>query len=108
MLGFNVSDTMKSIRMLLNKHTRNMDLSTPTLLDKEKERKPHYWVDADTVIAVIKRREAGEKYGDIAKDTGASSTTISNIVNRKRCFTTMPHGDKEIRAWFKEHRAKAA
>ena len=27
MLGFNVSDTMKSIRMLLNKHTRNMDLS---------------------------------------------------------------------------------
>lgn len=94
--------------MLLNKHTRNMDLSTPTLLDKEKERKPHYWVNADTVIAVIKRREAGEKYSDIAKDTGASSTTISNIVNRKRCFKTMPHGDTEIRAWFKSNRAKAA
>ena len=108
MLGFNVSDTMKSIRMLLNKHTRGMDLNTPILLDKEEERKPHYWVDADTAIAVIKRREAGEKYGDIANDTGASSTTISNIVNRKRCFKTMPHGEKEIRAWFKEHRAKAA
>jgi len=108
MLGFNVSDTMKSIRMLLNKHTRNMDLSAPTLIDREKERKPHYWVNAETVIAVIKRRESGEKYSDIAKDTGASSTTISNIVNRKRCFSTMPHGDKEIKAWFKSNRAKAA
>jgi predicted transcriptional regulator len=107
MLGFNVSDTMKSIRMLLNKHTRNMDLSTPTLLDKEKERKPHYWVDAETVIAIIRRRESGEKYSDIAKDTGASSTTISNIVNRKRCFTTMPQGSDAIRAWFKANRAKA-
>jgi len=107
MLGFNVSDTMKSIRMLLNKHTRGMDLSTPTLVDKEKERKPHCWVDAETAIACIKRRDAGEKYSDISKDTGASSTTISNIVNRKRCFSTMPHGEKEIRAWFKANRAKA-
>lgn len=107
MLGFNVSDTMKNIRMLLNKHTRGMDLSTPTLVDKEKERKPHYWVNAETVIAVIKRRESGEKYSDIAKDTGASSTTISNIVNRKRCFKTMPYGDDKIRAWFKANRAKS-
>lgn len=108
MLGFNVSDTMKSIRMLLNKHTRGMDLSAPIVgqsPEERKEPKAYRWLDAETVIAIIKRRESGELYSSIAADTGASTTTISNVVNRKRHFKTMPYGDKEIRAWFKTHRA---
>jgi hypothetical protein len=101
MFGYNVSDTMRSIRWLMEKHVKDVDMSATATVTVEKEPKPYGFMTSDIIINVLKLSAEGKRNKDVAKLTGLSPTTISNIVGKKGSYAKRPDDYDAIKAWFK-------
>ena len=107
MLGFDVSDTMKNIRWLLNKHIKQVDMNAPAAERLEREPKPYGFMQVETIIKVMTLWRSGKKVNEIAKLTDLSPTSVSNIIRKKRSYVTRPDDDEAIRKWFKSRHLHA-
>lgn len=104
----NISETMASIRWLFDKHCKDDFLPiAPATVEERKERAETTKVTVDLVVEAMKMTAEGRMTKDIARHFGTSPTTISNIINKKNAYRTMPSTEQEIRAWFKQRRKKA-
>ena len=107
MLGFDVSDTMRNIRWLLGKHIKRVNMNAPMAIPVEKEPKPYGFMQAETVVTVMRLWRDGKKVSEIAKLTDLSPTSVSNIIRKKRSYVTRPDDDEAIRKWFKSRHLHA-
>jgi len=99
--GFDVSETMKSVRMILEKHTKNMDWNETLPNDKQKDRTFRRITDPEIIIAVDKAiKEPGAQNQLVADKYGVSRTTVSNIRRRGAQYKGMPKDEKGIRKWL--------
>jgi hypothetical protein len=101
MLGFNVSDTMQNIRWLMEKHVKSSDMTTSATITVEKERKPHGFMNANTVIKILKLSHDRKRVNEIAKTLDLSPTTVSNVIRKKRSYADRPDDYDAIKVWFK-------
>ena len=101
MFGYNVSDTMRSIRWLMEKHVKDVDMSATATIRVEKEPKPYGFMTSDIIINVLKLSAEGKRNKDVAKLTNLSPTTVSNIVRKKGSYANRPDDYEAIKAWFK-------
>jgi hypothetical protein len=99
--GFDVSETMKSVRMILEKHTKNMDWNEALPDDKQKDRIFRRITDPEIIISVDKAlKEPGAQNQLVAEKYGVSRTTVSNIRRRGAQYKGMPKDEKGIRKWL--------
>lgn len=100
-LGFNVSDTMRNIRILLEKHTKGMDWSETLPDDTQQDRVFRRITDPDLIVGADKDlRQSGTATYLVAEKWGISRTTASNLKNRKGQFKLMPYDEKNIRSYL--------
>ncbi len=105
--GFDVSETMKSIRMILEKHTKNMDWNETLPDDTQKDRVFRRITDPDLIIAADKDiRVPGAQIYLVAEKHNISRTTVSNLKNRKSQFLGMPYDEKGIRKYLAQREKK--
>lgn len=105
--GFDVSETMKSVRMILEKHTKNMDWNESLPDDTKKDRTFRRITDPDLIIAIDKAiKEPGAQIYLVAENHGISRTTVSNVKNRKSQFLGMPYDEKGIRKYLAQREKK--
>ena len=103
----NISETMASIRWLFDKHCKDDFLPiAPATVEERKERAETTKVSVDLAVEAMKMAAEGKMTKDIARHFATSSTTISNIINKKNAYKTMPSTEQEIRAWFKQRKRK--
>jgi hypothetical protein len=106
-LGFDVSDTMRNIRIILEKHTKNMDWNESLPDDTKKDRTFRRITDPDLIIAADKDiREPGAQIYLVAEKHNISRTTVSNLKNRKSQFLGMPYDEKGIRKYLAQREKK--
>ena len=104
----NISETMASIRWLFEKHMKD-DTSVPLAPAssfQRKERAPSAIVTTEMILDAIRLHKTGWRITDISKKWETSPATISNIVHRKRGYTTMPSGERAIKQWFGQRKKK--
>ena len=105
--GFYVSETMRSVRMILEKHTKNMDWNEALPDDTQKDRTFRRITDPDLIIAADKDiREPGAQIYLVAEKHKISRTTVSNLKNRKSQFLGMPYDEKGIRKYLAQREKK--
>lgn len=103
----NISETMASIRWLFDKHCKDESLPIyPIHVEERKERSESAKVTVDLAVEAMKMAAEGRMTKDIARHFATSPTTISNIINKKNAYKTMPSTEQEIRAWFKQRKRK--
>ena len=106
-LGFDVSETMRSIRTILEKHTKNMDWNETLPDDTQKDRVFRRITDPDLIIAADKDiRVPGAQIYLVAEKHNISRTTVSNLKNRKSQFLGMPYDEKGIRKYLAQREKK--
>ena len=99
--GFDVSETMRSIRTILEKHTKNMDWNETLPDDTQKDRVFRRITDPDLIIAADKDiRVPGAQIYLVAEKHNISRTTVSNIRRRGAQYKGMPKDEKGIRKWL--------
>lgn len=85
----------------MEKHVKSADLTASATIVPEKERKPHGFMSANTVIKVLKMSRDGKRVNEIAKFLDLSPTTVSNVIRKKRSYANRPDDFDAIKAWFK-------
>lgn len=103
----NVSDTMQSIRWLLEKHLGKYESSTdtpicPSSITERRESRKLAKVDSTLAIETLRRYKLGQSIKGIAIDLGSNEMTIGNIIHRRHTYKTLPKSIPLIRKWFKE------
>jgi transposase-like protein len=100
--GFDVSETMRSIRIILEKHTKNMDWNELLPDEKQKDRTFRRITDPEIIIAIDKAiKEPGAQNQLVAEKYGVSRTTVSNVRRRGAQYKGMPETEAGIRNWLK-------
>lgn len=101
----NISETMASIRWMMEKHLGKYDNApaTPIALasitcEPRTQRAP---VRLPFVLEAIRRYEKGERVRDIARALNSTETTVGNIVKRRGCYEDLPKTEKEIIKYMK-------
>jgi hypothetical protein len=102
----NISETMASIRWLMEKHLGKYEYATdiPIAHASVTERKDHVRrapVTSTFVLEAIKRYKAGQHIKSIAKALDSTETTVGNIVHRRKYYSDLPHTKKDIIAYMK-------
>jgi hypothetical protein len=102
----NISETMASIRWLMEKHLGKYEYATdiPIAHASVTERKDHVRrapVTSTFVLEAIKRYKAGQHIKSIAKALDSTETTVGNIVHRRKYYHDLPHTKKDIIAYMK-------
>jgi hypothetical protein len=102
----NISETMSSIRWLMEKHLGKYEYATdiPIAHASVTERKDHVRrapVTSTFVLEAIKRYKAGQHIKSIAKALDSTETTVGNIVHRRKYYSDLPHTKKDIIAYMK-------
>jgi chorismate-pyruvate lyase len=103
----NVSDTMASIRWLLEKHLGKYESQGNVPIGKvvseeRKETRRGAEVNSAFVIEALRRYSEGQQIKSIARDLDSNETTVGNIVRRRKSYSNLPHTKKAIIAYFKE------
>jgi len=103
----NISDTMQSIRWLLEKHLGKYESSSdvpisPASITERRESRKLAKVDSTLAIEAIRRHGLGQSIKGIAIDLGSNEMTIGNIIHRRKGYATLPKSIPLIRKWFKE------
>lgn len=99
--GFDVSETMRNIRIILEKHTKNMNWSEALPDQTREDRTFRRITDPDLIISVDKEvREPGARVYLVAEKWKISRTTVSSLKNRKSQFKGMPYDEKGIRKYL--------
>lgn len=97
----NVSETMKNIRWLLNKHLKNIDFSHAGVEAKKGRdvtfKKP---LPLEKVLEIKAKLDAGGKDKDIAKEMGLSFMAVFNIKHKRLRYKNLPDTEPDIRKWF--------
>jgi hypothetical protein len=103
----NISDTMASIRWLFEKHMKDVSVPlAPASSFQRKEQAPSAVITLELILGALKLHKQGWMTTEIAKRWETSPTTISNIIHRKRGYTTMPVGERAIKQWFGQKKKK--
>lgn len=102
----NISETMASIRWLMEKHLGKYEYATdiPIAHASVTERKDHVRrapVTSTFVLEAIKRYKEGQHIKSIAKALDSTETTVGNIVHRRKYYHDLPHSKKDIIAYMK-------
>jgi len=102
----NISETMSSIRWLMEKHLGKYESSSdmPICSTSVTERKDHVRrapVTSAFVLEAIRRYKEGQHIKSIAKDLDSTETTVGNIVHRRKYYSDLPHTKKQIIAYMK-------
>lgn len=103
-LGYNVSDTMRSIRSLLQRYTRNVDWSKVPDVVPAPAKEYTKWnsiQNPEVIISIDKElAKPGATLKSVAKMHGVSTTTVSWIRRRMERFSDMPRDPAGVRKWF--------
>jgi len=102
----NISETMASIRWLIEKHLGKYEYASdmPICSTSVTERKDHVRrapVTSAFVLEAIRRYKEGQHIKSIAKDLDSTETTVGNIVHRRKYYSDLPHTKKQIIAYMK-------
>ena len=111
-LGYNVSDTMTSIRHLLAKHTKGWKWEEipEVMVTSKKEPTRHQIEKPDQLYQISKLLEDGVHLKDVAHRFDISITTASMIKRRLERYEGMPKDRDGILLWYvdqKNAKAKA-
>ena len=102
----NISETMASIRWLMEKHLGKYEFSdapmSPASAMERRESRKLAKVDSTLAIEAIRRHGLGQSIKGIAIDLGSNEMTIGNIIHRRKGYATLPKSISLIRKWFKE------
>ena len=103
----NISETMASIRWLMEKHLGKYESSSdiPISYANVTERKDHVRrapVTSKFVLEAIRRYKDGQPIKFIARDMDSTETTVGNIVHRRKYYSDLPHTKKDIIAYMKK------
>ena len=101
----NISETMESIRWLMEKHLGKYDGTPiapisdhPLGLTPRVVRPP---ANTAFVLEALRRYEQGQSLTQIALEMNSTMTTIGNIVKRRNSYAKLPVKQKDIIAFMK-------
>jgi DNA-binding NarL/FixJ family response regulator len=102
----NISETMASIRWLMEKHLGKYENSTdiPIGSISVTDRKDHVRrppVTTAVVLEALRLYKEGQQIKAIAKKLDSTDTTVGNIVHRRKYYSDLPHTKKDIIAYMK-------
>ena len=98
--GYNVSDTMHSIRHLFAKHCKNVPMTgAKPVIEKDRTWRK---VTQEEILQAIELEQQGVRMTEIARQLGRGTGTIYEITRRLRRYKDMPPtGD--LKDWFTKY-----
>lgn len=100
-----ITETMASIRWLLEKHLGKYDHTMSSAASKATERRESRKlvpINSTLALEVLKRHKAGQQIKSIARELGTNEVSVGHIVHRRISYATLPHTKRDIIKWFKE------
>lgn len=104
-----ISETMKSIRWLLNKHLKNIDFSHEgTDANKGRDHVAHDPITLGVILEVQARLRDGQSDGEVSKAVGVTKMSIMNIRRKLRRYKDLPDEPQLVEAWYEKKRKPKA
>lgn len=96
-----VSETMRSIRWILNKHLKNIDFSHSGVeMEKTVDRNPSKPLSVEKIMKIREEIAKGKGNGLIGREQGVSEMAVCNIRNKQRRYKDLPDDEASIYEWF--------
>jgi len=98
-----VSETMKSVRFLFEKHLRKYDSSDKAIpVEAAKDVVKGAKVELNCIFEILRLHREGLSNNAIARHLSVSAMTVGNIILRRKAYASLPETYPEINKWFKE------
>lgn len=96
-----VSETMKNVRWLLNKHLKNIDFSHDGVeMEKTTDRNFSKPLSLEQIMTIRSEIAKGKGNKVIGREQGVSEMAVSNIRNKQRRYKDLPDDEASIHTWF--------